>query len=156
MNGEVVGINTMIFSRSGGSEGIGFSIPSNTARKVKEQLLARGKVSRGYLGANLRPVAPTTANAAGALVGDLSPNGPASKSGLRGGDVIVEFDGKPVQTPKQLTDLIADTPVGRTVKLKFLRDGRAQTTSITLAERPGRVTTENRTSPASPGQQRMS
>src|SRR5215472_2850808 len=85
MNGEVVGINTMIFSRSGGSEGIGFSIPSNTARKVKEQLLANGKVSRGFLGASLRSVSPAAGDqgvADGALVSDLSANGPASKSGL--------------------------------------------------------------------------
>src|SRR5262249_5466249 len=161
MYGEVVGINSMIFSRTGGSEGIGFSIPSNLAKKVKEQLLRNGRVSRGYMGASLRPVSPSAANspgsdgvAAGAMVSDLSANGPASRSDLRSGDVIVEFDGKQVKSPKDLTELVADTTVGKTVKLKFVRDGRMQTTSITLAERPGRVTSENRTAPTPYGRQR--
>jgi serine protease Do len=152
MNGEVVGINTMIYSRSGGSEGIGFSIPSNTAKKVKEQLLANGRVSRGFLGANLQPAGQ--GSSAGVLLGDLSANGPASKSGLRSGDVISEFDGKPVRTPKQLTEIIADTPVGKTVKLKFTRGGQLMSTSITLAERPDRVASENRPAPAPYGRQR--
>jgi len=165
MNGEVVGINTMIYTRSGGSEGIGFSIPSNMAKKVQEQLLTSGRVSRGYLGVNLQPMAPTTAipsgpegasagAVAGAMVGDLNADGPAARSGLRNGDVIVEFDGKPVKSPKQLTEIVADTPVGKTVKMKFVREGRAQTTSITLAERPGRVATENKRTPAPNRQQR--
>ena len=165
MNGEVVGINTMIYTRSGGSEGIGFSIPSNLAKKVQEQLLTSGRVSRGYLGVNLQPMAPTTAipsgpegasagAVAGAMVGDLNADGPAARSGLRNGDVIVEFDGKPVKSPKQLTEIVADTPVGKTVKMKFVREGRAQTTSITLAERPGRVATENKRTPAPNRQQR--
>jgi serine protease Do len=151
MNGEVVGINTMIYSRSGGSEGVGFSIPSNMARKVKDQLLRNGRVSRGYLGASLRQASPTTTTASGsgaastgAMVGDLNPNGPAAKSGLRAGDVIYEFDGKAVRSPKQLTEIIGDTPASKTVTLKFMRDGRAQSTSITLSERPGRVATEAR------------
>ncbi len=161
MNGEVVGINTLIFTRSGGSEGIGFSIPSNLAKKVQEQLLTSGRVSRGYLGVNLQtapsatvpPAGPEGASA-GAMVSDLSADGPAARSGLRNGDVIVEFDGKPVKSPKQLTEFVADAPVGKTVNLKFVREGRAQTTSITLAERPGRVATENRRAPAPNGQQR--
>ena len=151
MNGEVIGINTMIYSRSGGSEGVGFSIPSNTAKMVKERLLgnagayaranpranagANPPVSRGYLGVSVRD--PQTTGS-GAVVAELTNGGPASTAGLRGGDVIVEFDGKPVKSPKQLGEIIAGTPVGRTVKLKFFRNGRAQTASITLAERPGR------------------
>src|SRR5215470_10232019 len=151
MNGEVIGINTMIYSRSGGSEGVGFSIPSNTAKMVKERLLgnagayaranpranagANPPVSRGYLGVSVRD--PQTTGS-GAVVAELTNGGPASTAGLRGGDVIVEFDGKPVKSPKQLGEIIAGTPVGRTVKLKFVRNGQAQTASITLAERPGR------------------
>jgi len=161
MNAEVVGINTLIFTRSGGSEGVGFSIPSNLAKKVQEQLLTSGRVSRGYLGVNLQTAAPATAPPsgpesapAGAMVGDLSAGGPAARSGLRNGDVIVEFDGKPVKSPRQLTEIVADTPVGKTVKMKFVREGRAQTASITLAERPGRIATENRRTPAPNRQQR--
>jgi len=151
MNGEVIGINTMIYSRSGGSEGIGFSIPSNTAKRIKEQLLgnagvyaganarpntgADAPVSRGFLGVSLRD--PQTAGS-GAVVAELTNGSPASTAGLRGGDLIIEFDGRPVKSPKQLGEIVANTPVGRTVKLKFLRDGQTQTASITLAERPGR------------------
>jgi len=159
MNGEVIGINTSIFSRSGGSEGVGFAIPSNTAMRVKEQLLgnagayaganarpntganarpntgANAPVSRGYLGVSLRD--PQTAGN-GAMIAELTNGGPASAAGLRGGDLIVEFDGKPVKSTKQLAEIVADTPVGRTVKLKFVRNGQAQTASITLAARPGR------------------
>jgi serine protease Do len=147
MNGEVVGINTMIYSRSGANEGIGFSVPSNMAKKVQEQLLANGRVSRGFLGVSLQAPSSTTEDSSGregALIGDLSPDGPAAKSGLRNGDVITEFDGRPVKSSKQLTEFVADTPVGKPIKLNFVREGHAQTTSITLAERP----TESRRAPA--------
>src|SRR5262245_2109788 len=135
MNGEVIGINTMIYSRSGGSEGIGFSVPSNLAKKVKEQLLRNGRVSRGYLAVSLQD-SQTAGD--GATVADVTNGGPASKAGLRNGDRIVEFDGKPVKSTKQLTEIIADTPAGTAVKLKFVRDGQEQSASITPAERPGR------------------
>jgi serine protease Do len=151
MNGEVIGINTSILSRGGGSEGVGFAIPSNLAKGVKEQLLRNAGVyagasaradtgvnapaSRGYLGVSVRD--PQTAGG-GAEVAELTNGSPASTAGLRGGDLIVEFDGKPVKSPQQLAEIIADTPVGRTVKLKFVRNGQTQTASITLAERPGR------------------
>ncbi len=143
MNGEVVGINTMIYSRSGGSEGIGFSVPSNLAKKVQSQLLRNGKVSRGYLGVSLQQMTPAVAKSLGyegegVVVGDLTEGGPASRAGLRSGDVIVEFDGKPVKSPRQLTELVGDTAVNKTARLKYVRDGRMQTTSIMLGERPGR------------------
>ncbi|MGE0130819.1 MAG: DegQ family serine endoprotease [Blastocatellales bacterium] len=149
MNGEVVGINTMIYSRSGGSEGIGFSVPSNLAKKVQEQLLRNGKVMRGYLGVSLQAVSPAMAKSLGyqgtdgALVGDLTENTPAARAGLRSGDVIIEFDGKPVKSPKQLTEIVGDTAVGKAASVKFVRDGRTQTTSITLGERPGRNLASN-------------
>jgi serine protease Do len=157
MNGEVVGINTMIFSRSGGSEGIGFSIPSNLAKKVEAQLAKNGRVSRGYLGVSLQTISPAVAKsvgyegAEGALVGDLTDGSPAGKAGLRSGDVIIEFDGKPVQTSKQLTEIVGDTPVGKTVKLKFVRDGRPQAASITLTERPGKAVAANTEAPSEDG-----
>ena len=160
MKGEVIGINTSIFSRSGGSEGVGFSIPSNTAKKVKEQLLGNAgvyaganarvnpgvnaPVSRGYLGVSVQD--PQTAGS-GALVAELTNGSPASTAGLRSGDLIVEFDGKPVKSTKQLAEIVAATPVGRAVKLKFVRNGQAQTASITLAERPGRRAAENHQGP---------
>jgi serine protease Do len=148
MNGEVIGINTSILSKGGGSEGVGFAIPSNTAKNVKDQLLgnagayaganaransrANAPVSRGYLGVSLRD--PQTAGS-GAVIAELANGGPALAGGLRGGDLIVEFDGKPVKSPNQLAEIVADTPAGRTVKLKFVRNGQAQTASITVGRR---------------------
>ncbi len=144
MQGEVIGINTMIFSRSGGSEGIGFAIPSNLGQKVYNQIAKNGRVARGYLGLNLQNLTPTVSKSlgyegvTGALVGDLAQGGPAAKSGLQSGDLIVEFDGKKVTAAKQLTELVADTTSGKNVTVKYLRDGRAQTTNIQIGDRPGR------------------
>src|SRR5215510_11242597 len=122
MNGEVIGINTSILSRGGGSEGVGFAIPSNTAKKVKEQLLGNAgayarantgpkagaslPVSRGYLGVSVQD--QQTAEG-GAVVAELANGSPASTAGLRGGDLIVEFDGKPVRSPNQLAEIVAGT-----------------------------------------------
>jgi serine protease Do len=145
MNGEVIGINTMIYSRSGGSEGIGFAVPSNIARKVKDALLANGRVSRGYLGVSLQE-SQTAGD--GALVADVTNGGPASRAGLRNGDRIVEFDGRLVQSTRQLTEIIADTQVGKNISVKFVRDGREQSSSITLAERPGRAVASGQRAPA--------
>jgi serine protease Do len=150
MNGEVIGINTMIYSRSGGSEGIGFSVPSNIAKKVQEQLLRNGRVSRGYLGVSLQD---SETAGGGALVSEVTNGGPASSAGLRNGDRIVEFDGRLVKSTKQLTEIIADTQAGKAVKFKFVRDGREQSASITPAERPGRRVANSQQAPAPYGQQ---
>lgn len=143
MEGEVIGINSMIFSQTGTSEGIGFAIPSNLANKVYAALIKNGKVTRGYLGVYLQPVSPSLARTVGytgtegAVVGDLArENTPAANAGLRSGDVIVEFDGKPVKSPKQLTEMVADTPVGKATSIKYVRDGRIETSTIRLGERP--------------------
>jgi serine protease Do len=143
MDGEVVGINTLIFSQTGQNSGIGFAIPSKLANKVYGQLIKSGRVTRGYLGVNLNAVTPQLARAIGysgregAVVENLAgDNVPAAKAGLRSGDVIVEFDGKPIKSPKELTEIVADTPVGKTASLKYVRDGRAQNTTINLGERP--------------------
>lgn len=146
MDGEVVGINTLIFSQTGTSAGIGFAIPSNLATKVYAQLIKTGKVTRGYLGVYLQPVSPSLAKTVGyngtdgAVVGDLSKaDSPAATAGLRSGDVIVEFDGKRVTSPKQLTEMVADTPVGKSANVKYVREGRVETTSIKLGERPSKA-----------------
>jgi serine protease Do len=115
------------------------------AKKVKEQLLKNGRVSRGYLGVSLQD---SQTDGSGATVAELSNGGPASKAGLRNGDMIVEFDGRPVKSTKQLTEIIADTPVGKSVKLKFVREGREQSASITLVERPGRSLAGSQQAPA--------
>ena len=143
LQGEVVGINTLIFTQTGASSGIGFAIPSNLASKIYSQLVKNGRVSRGYLGVTLEPVTPPLARAVGfsgrdgAVVSDLaSDDVPAAKAGLKAGDVIVEFEGKTVASPKQLTEMVADTPVGRNAQIKYVREGRARTATIGLAERP--------------------
>lgn len=143
MQGEVVGINTLIFSQTGTSAGIGFAIPSSLANKIYAQLVKSGKVTRGYLGVRLQVVSPVLAKSVGlqgtdgALVSDFAKeDSPAAKAGLRSGDVIVEFDGKPVKTPKQLTEYVADSAVGKIAQLKYVRDGRLQTAAVSLGERP--------------------
>jgi serine protease Do len=145
MQGEVVGINTLIFSQTGTSSGIGFAIPSSLAGRIYGQLVKSGKVTRGFLGVVLQPVSPVLAKTVGfegtegALVSDFAKgDSPAAKAGLRSGDVIVEFDGKPVKSPKQLTEYVADSPVGKVAQLKYVRDGRVQTAAVSLGERPAR------------------
>jgi serine protease Do len=151
MQGEVIGINAIIYSRSGANEGIGFAIPSNLVNKVYAQLLKNGKVTRAYLGLYPAEVTPGIARNArfngegGALVNDLSKDdSPAARAGLRSGDIIVEVDGKKIASPKQLVETVADLPVGRTIDVKYIRDGRMQSTKVTLAERP----TEDTAQPA--------
>lgn len=141
MRGEVIGINTMIFSESGGNQGIGFAIPSNMARNVYDQIATKGKVIRGYLGVNISDLTPEKAKAfgldvnEGALVEDVMPDTPAAKAGLQSGDVVVSFDGKPVKNRLELTNSVAQTPVGKRAEVKFIRDGQVQTRYVETAER---------------------
>ena len=136
LDGEVIGINTAIFSPSGGSVGIGFAIPSNSARGVIQQLIEHGQVRRGWLGVRIQSVTEEIADAlglkeaAGALVAGVIPGGPAEKAKLKDGDVILEFDGKPIGQMRRLPRLVADTDVGKTVPIKVWRDGRALTMKV--------------------------
>src|SRR5581483_6823825 len=140
---ELIGINTAILAgASGGNQGIGFAVPVNMARYVMEQILKHGKVVRGYLGVVIQEVTPDLAKAfkvppgKGALVGDVSPNGPAAKAGLKKGDVIVELNGKPIDGPNQLKLQIASMAPGSVAHLKILRDGQPQDVTVTLGELP--------------------
>jgi serine protease Do len=138
--GALVGINTAIFSQSGGSVGIGFAIPINLAKDVLRQLRETGKVVRGYLGVAVAPVTPDVRQAAkldgqaGAVVAEVVPRSPAAEAGIKPGDVIVGFQGEQVHDPRELTRRVAGTPPGATVSLRLARNGRAESVSVKLAE----------------------
>ena len=137
--GQVIGINTAIVSRSGGSVGIGFAIPVNLAKPVVTQLASAGHVTRGWLGVGIQPLTADLAKSFrltrtdGALVTSVSEGSPAAKAGLKEGDVIVEYDGRPVARAGDLPRAVAETPVGRAVPLKVVRDGKPVTLTATVA-----------------------
>ncbi len=128
LDGEVIGIATAIFSPSGGSVGIGFAIPSNSAEPVIRQLMEHGEVRRGWLGVRIQTVTEEIAETLGlkepigALVASVIPDGPAEKAGIKAGDVIVEFNGKTVGQMRKLPRIVADTEVGNPVPVKLWRD----------------------------------
>jgi serine protease Do len=141
--GRLIGINTAILSRSGGNQGIGFAVPVNLARNVMESLVSKGKVVRGYLGLLPQDVTPALAeefklkDQRGALVAEVNPKTPAEKAGLKDGDVIIEFDGKPVSDARHLRLQVAETDPGTTAAVKVIRDGKEETLSVKLGELPG-------------------
>ena len=142
VKGEVVGINTAIYSTSGGYQGIGFAIPSNMVKSIMESLIKRGKVVRGWLGVSIQKVTPELAkqfdlkDEIGALVGDVVENGPAEKAGLLRGDIIVEYDGKRIEEPYILRNMVANALPGEQHTAKILRDGTLRTMTITIGELP--------------------
>ncbi len=143
LHGNLIGINTAIATGGGeGSVGIGFAIPINMARSVMDQLVAHGKVVRGYLGLIPQDVSPQIAQQfglsgpGGALIGDVSPDSPASKAGLKRGDVILKLNGQPVNSANDLRLRISQTPPGTDVKLQISRDGKTQDISVDLGEFP--------------------
>ena len=144
--GRLIGINTAILSRSGGNQGIGFAIPTSIARDVMASLIKDGHVTRGYLGVAIQDVTPGLAkqfklkDEAGALVGDVTPKSPAEKAGLKGGDVVVEFNGKKITDSRHLKLEVARVQPGETVPLKVLRDGSTKTLEVTVTEMPGTET----------------
>ena len=137
MDGDVIGINTAIFGRQG-NIGIGFSIPSNNAIKVIDQLIKYGETKRGWLGVRIQTVTEEIAEAEkldkprGALVQDLSTGGPSEKGGIKAGDIILEFDGKLINNVKELISIVAQTEVGKTVEVKVWRNQREVTKKIEL------------------------
>ena len=140
--GEVVGVNTTIFSQTGGNIGIGFAIPINMAKNVADQLRNQGKVRRGWLGLSVQPVTEEMASALdlasskGALVADVLPSSPADHSGIKRGDVIVEFDGGAIKDSRDLSQLAAKASPGKSIKIKAIRDGSPQTFTIKIGEFP--------------------
>lgn len=140
MDGQVVGVNTAILSPNGGSIGIGFSMASNVVSKVMGQLREFGETRRGWLGVRIQDVSPDVAEAMGlaeakgALITDV-PEGPAKEAGLLAGDVITQFDGKPVDDTRDLTRRVADAPVGAAVPVVILREGQTETLDVVLGRR---------------------
>jgi serine protease Do len=140
LRGEVIGINTAIFSRTGGNIGIGFAIPINLVKELLPQLRCKGKVTRGYLGVLIQKVTPEIAEslgmdkASGALVANVSKDGPADKAGVKVGDVIVEFDGKEVKDSGDLPILVARTAVDKKARLKVLRDKKEVMLTVAVGE----------------------
>jgi serine protease Do len=141
--GRLIGINTAIYSRSGGNQGIGFAIPTDLAKGVMVSLIENGKVSRGYLGVGIQDVTPLLAkefnlkNDQGALVSEVLPGGPADKAGLKTGDVIVEVNHHKVADRRHLQLEVAEITPGTRVPLEFLRDGSAKTVEVKVKELPG-------------------
>jgi serine protease Do len=140
--GELVGINTAIFSTTGGYQGIGFAIPSNMAKVVMESLIREGRVVRGWLGIWIQPLTEELAQEfglqerQGALVADVVEGSPAEKAGLRRGDFITHYNGKPVEGPTELRNMVASTRPGSTVKLKLIRQGKELLLKVRIAELP--------------------
>jgi serine protease Do len=149
--GQVVGINTLIFSQSGGNVGIGFAIPINLAKQLVPQLEESGHVTRAWLGVMIQKVTPDLAqslgleHAHGALVAEVTPDSPASASGIEPGDVITSYDGKTVGEQSMLPMLVASTPVGKTVPVEVVRDGKVKTLEVTVTRQAGDAEAENDT-----------
>jgi len=145
-SGEVIGIDTAIYSPNGGSVGIGFAIPSNIATKVVAQLREQGHVERGWLGIQMQPMTPALAKAVGlsndegVLVDEVQADSPAAKAKLQQGDVITAFNGTAIKNPRDLALAVAETPAGKSMKLALWRDGHEQTVDVDIASQSNEQT----------------
>ncbi len=146
VRGDLIGINTAILTRNGGgNQGVGFAVPINLAHGVMDQMIAHGKVSRGYMGIGLQDIDPTMArqlrmtDLRGVLVNHVEPGSPAEKAGIQGGDVIRDVNGEPAVDTNSLRLRISSMTPGTTVQVKLLRDGAEHTVSLKLVEAPGMV-----------------
>jgi serine protease Do len=143
----VIGVNTAIFSPTGGSIGIGFAIPSATAKEIADQLIQTGHIERGYVGLRLQEITPAIAQALGrsdqkgVLVASVEPNGPSEKAGVKTGDVITGLNGKPVESGRQLSRSVAGLRPGSQATLTVIRDGRSQDITVTIGQRPSEEST---------------
>lgn len=140
LNGEVIGINTAIFSPSGGSVGIGFAIPSSLAKPVIDQLIEFGRTRRGWLGVRIQTVTDEIAEslglekAKGALVASITPEGPAEKAGLEAGDIILTFNGQNVDEMRELPRIVAETKIDSKVEVEYWREGKKRKTKVQIGE----------------------
>ncbi|MEH6411841.1 MAG: Do family serine endopeptidase [Hyphomonas sp.] len=140
LGGEVVGVNTAIISPTGGSVGIGFSVPSNMVKRISQQLIDHGKVRRSWLGVNVQDADAALVKAykakgkGGVIVTRITDGGPADQAKLEVGDLVLSFDGQAIASVREMTRLISDAPIGKTVPLSIIRGGKARTISVTLGE----------------------
>lgn len=145
ITGQLIGINTAIFSRTGGYQGIGFAVPSNMVRLVMDQLIQKGKVTRGWIGVTIQELTPELAQqfglkqSKGALVSDIVKDSPAARAGIIRGDIIVEFNGREVKDVSSLRNLVSQSKSGSNITLKILRSGKELTVQINVLELPREV-----------------
>jgi serine protease Do len=147
--GQLLGINTAIFSRTGGNQGVGFAIPANLARDVMQSLREKGRVVRGYIGASVQPLTPELAEAmklkgqpTGALVGEVAPNTPSQKAGIKTGDVITAVNGKKISDARELRLMIGSMAPGSRAQIQVNREGQEKKFDVQLIEMPAGVTEE--------------
>jgi serine protease Do len=149
--GRLVGINTSILSRTGGNQGIGFAVPSNLCRWVMDSLVKNGKVTRGFLGVVIQNLTPDLAQAfkvnrsAGALISEVTPNGPADAAGLKNGDVVLQYDNKPIESASQLKLRVAETTPGVNVPVQIDRSGETKSINVVVKERSTTSVAANQT-----------
>ncbi|MGD9966958.1 MAG: Do family serine endopeptidase [Hyphomonadaceae bacterium] len=140
--GNVIGVNSAIFSPTGGNVGIGFAIPANTANGIVRQLLSSGRVSRGWIGVSIQPLDEDIAHslgleeARGALVASVTPDGPAARAGIQQGDVILTYNGDRIENSRDLTQRVGATAIGANSRVEVLRNGQRRTLNMRLGERP--------------------
>lgn len=145
IKGELIGINTAIFSRTGGYQGIGFAVPSNMVRLVMDQLVQKGKVTRGWIGVTIQELTPELAQefglkkSKGALVSDVAKDSPSARAGILKGDIILEFNGKEVKDVSSLRNMVAQSKTGSEITLKILRAGKEFTVKVGIVELPREV-----------------
>jgi len=157
IDGRVVGVNTAIFSPSGGSVGIGFDIPADVAAQVSRQLIDHGKIVRGYIGAQIQDVTADIADSLGlkdrkgALVADVTPDGPADRAGLKAGDVVLDVNGQMVEGASDLSRRVALVNPGQTIRLRINRNGQAEALSLTSGTRPSEQQLADNSQPLAPG-----
>lgn len=145
IRGEVIGINTAIFTRTGGYQGIGFAIPVNMVKIIMKELIEKGKVTRGWLGVVIQDITPDLAKSfnvnvtEGVLVSEIQENSPAKEAGFERGDIVIEYDGKPIRDVNHLRNIVAQTGAGKKVKVKVLRDGKEKELTVKIGEQPAEL-----------------
>jgi len=142
IKGEIIGINTAIFTRSGGYQGIGFAIPINMVKIIMKDLVEKGKVTRGWLGVVIQDIDPALAKSfnvtvtEGVLVSDVQDNSPAKEAGFERGDIVVDYDGKSIRDVNHLRNTVAQTEINKKIKVKVLRDGKEKDLTVKIGEQP--------------------